>query len=54
MAEQLLPVWKKAVEKAQGEQMLEKHCLAARTRMLKSRKERKLLGQANQNGGRKC
>ena len=49
---QLLPAWKKAIEKAQGEQMLAKHCFAARTRMLKSRAERKLLGQANQNGGR--
>lgn len=51
---QLLPAWKKAIEKAQGEQMLAKHCLAARTRMLKSKAERKLLGQENQNGGRKC
>lgn len=49
---QLLPAWKKAVEKAQGEQMLAKHCLTAHTRMLKSRAERKLLGQENQNGGR--
>ena len=48
---QLLPAWKKAVEKAQGEQMLAKHCLTAHTRMLKSRAERKLLGQENQNGG---
>lgn len=49
---QLLPAWKKAIEKAQGEQMLAKHCLAAHTRTLKSRAERKLLGQENQNGGR--
>lgn len=48
---QLLPAWKKAVKKVQGEQMLAKRCLAARTRMLKSRAERKLLGQENQNGG---
>jgi len=49
---QLLPAWKKAIEKARGEQILVKRCLAARTRMLKSRAERKLLGQENQNGGR--
>lgn len=48
---QLLPAWKKAVEKAQSKQMLEKRCLAARTRMLKFRAERRLLGQENQNGG---
>ncbi len=48
---QLLPAWKKAIEKAQGEQTLAKRCLAARTRMLKSRAERKLLGQESQNGG---
>ena len=49
---QLLPAWKKAIEKARGEQIMVKRCLAARTRMLKSRAERKLLGQENQNGGR--
>lgn len=48
---QLLPAWKKAVEKAQSKQMLAKRCLAARTRMLKFRAGRKLLGQENQNGG---
>ena len=49
---QLLPAWKKAIEKAQGKQILVKRCLAARTRVLKSRAKRKLLGQENQNGGR--
>lgn len=48
---QLLPAWKKAVEKAQSKQMLAKRCLASRTRMLKFREERRLLGQENQNGG---
>lgn len=30
---QLLPAWKKAIEKARGEQILVKRCLAARTRV---------------------
>lgn len=52
LAEPASPGVEKAIEKAQGEQILVKRCLAARTRMLKSRAERKLLGQENQNGGR--
>lgn len=50
---QLLPAWKKAIEKARGEQMMAKRCLAARARMQRRLKpaDKKLIGHGQSKGG---